>query len=96
MAGRTLSDADVDALAERLIDKVHAQKHDFWIDPEEHYKAHARMNSLNEDEFHSLRDLVKAYRSARGLFWKAFLGFAIIGAFFLLIIGMGATPKVGG
>lgn len=85
---RMLSDGDVEALAEKLIDKVHQQKHDFWIDPEEHYIDHSRLRALKPDEWTSLQDLVRAYSSARSLFWKAFLGFAIVGALALAVIGV--------
>lgn len=89
MTERTLTDKDIDALATTLIEKVHAHKHDFWIDPEKHYQEHALLRGFKPDEISSLHDLVAAYRSARGLFWKAFLGFAIIGALIATAVGMG-------
>ena len=91
MSDRTLTDKDIDALAETLIEKVHEHKHDFWIDPEDHYKDHARIGGFDDDAIRSMHDLVKAYRSARSLFWKAFLGFAIIGALIASAVGMGFT-----
>jgi len=84
-----LTEQDATLLAEKLIEKVHEQKHNFWIEPEQHYNDHARWRGFDEDQIRSLHDLIKAYRSARGLFWKAFLGFAIVGTLVLVAIGMG-------
>lgn len=85
---RMLTDSDVDALAEKLINKVHEQKHDFWIEPEQHYIDHAALRALKPEDISSLQELVKAYRSARSLFWKSFLGFAIVGSVVLVGIGI--------
>lgn len=90
MADRALTDKDIDALASLLIEKVHAQKHDFWIDPEVHYQDHAKLQDFKPDDIRTLHDLLIAYRSARGLFWKAFLGLAIIGSLVLVAVGLGA------
>lgn len=89
MSERTLTDADVDALAEKLITSVHAQKHAFWIDPEQHYADHSRWKGFDDDQIRSLHDLIKAYRTARGTFWKAFLGLAIVGAVAMMAVGLG-------
>jgi hypothetical protein len=78
----------VEALAEKLIEKVHERDRSFWIEPEEHYQDHARWRGFKDDEIHSLRDLVDAFRSARSLFWKAFLGFAIVGAIVAAAFGV--------
>lgn len=32
------------------------------------------MQDFSKDEIRDMHDLLKAYRNARGLFWKAFLG----------------------
>lgn len=89
MNERVLSQADVDALAEKLIVSVHAQKHDFWIDPEQHYRDHSKLDGFADDDIRSLHDLVKVYRAARGLFWKFFLGLAILGALVMAAVGVG-------
>lgn len=84
-----ISEADAEKLAEVLIRKVHEQKHDFWIDPEKHYQDHAKMRGLDDEDIRSLHDLIQAYRNARSLFWRAFLGFAIVGTVVAAAVGMG-------
>jgi hypothetical protein len=84
-----LTEKDAELLAEKLIEKVHERKHNFWIEPEQHYKDHARWRGFDEEQIRSLHDLLQAYRQARSLFWKAFLGFAIVGAIAGAAIGMG-------
>lgn len=88
-----ISDADIariaEALAPKLIDGVKERNHDFWIDPETHYQDHLTWRSLDPDEVHSIKDLIKVYKATRGLFWKAFIGFAIIGAIAMTAVGMG-------
>ncbi|MBE0454840.1 MAG: hypothetical protein ACNA7T_10310 [Haliea sp.] len=89
-----LDETDIDKIAERLVKKVRADKHEFWVDPESHYHDHKRFRKLDDDDIHTLRDLVMAYRNARGLFWRSFLGFAIIGSLVLGALGMGF--RIGG
>lgn len=84
-----LSDDQVDRLAERLVNKVREGKHEFWIDPEQHYQDHAKIGHLQSDEIHTLKDLIAAYRNARTLFWRAFLGLAILGSVVMAALGMG-------
>ncbi|MEW6647195.1 MAG: hypothetical protein AB1450_08360 [Pseudomonadota bacterium] len=84
-----LSDADADKLAETLINKVREHKHDFWIDPEKHYQDHAKLSGLGDEDIRTLHDLIQAFRNARSLFWRAFLGFAIIGSLVAVAVGMG-------
>lgn len=61
-----LSDKDIDriadAIAPRLIEQVQKTHHEFWIDPQEHYDAHAALDGLLKD-----------YSTARGIFMKVFL-----------------------
>lgn len=84
-----LTDADTERLAEALIRKVHEHKHDFWIDPEKHYQDHAKIQGLGDEDIRTLHDLIQAFRNARSLFWRAFLGFAIVGTLVAAAIGMG-------
>lgn len=84
-----MTSAEIDDLATKLIDSVHAQKHDFWIDPEQHYKDHSRWKGFDDEQIRTMHDLIKTYRAARGLFWKAFLGLAIIGALGMAAVGLG-------
>lgn len=53
---------------------------DFHISAEDHYMQHME-----------LKELVTAYKSVRGLFWKFFFGLVIIGAFALAAIGAAIT-----
>ena len=88
MPEHKITEQDIEAIAERLTQRLQ-QTREAWIDPEEHYRCFARMEHLNDDDVHSLSDLLKAYRAARGLFWKAFFGFAIVGAIVAAAVGMG-------
>lgn len=88
-----LQDSDIEriaeALAPKLIAGVKERHHDFWIDPEIHYQDHISWRQLSPDEIRSLKDLIKLFMVTRGLFWKAFLGAAIVGSLVLSAIGMG-------
>lgn len=88
-----LSDTDIDriaaALAPKLIDGVKANHHDFWIDPETHYQDHLTWRQIRPDEVHSIKELVRLFVTTKGLFWKAFLGAAVLGAIVLTAIGQG-------
>lgn len=77
--GQSLNKDDIDAIADQIIAHVKERKHEFWIEPEEHYNDHRRLRSLKEDEFNTLKDVVRTYRATRSLFLKAFLGFAMVG-----------------
>lgn len=79
------------ALAPKLIEGVKAQQHDFWIDPEAHYQDHLLLRSLKADEIADLKQLINLFVVTRGLFWKAFLGFAVIGS--IILAGLGAWHK---
>lgn len=88
-----LQDSDIEriaeALAPKLIEGVKERHHGFWIDPETHYQDHIAWRQLSPDEIRSLKDLIKLFMVTRGLFWKAFLGAAIVGSLVLSGIGMG-------
>lgn len=81
---------EVDKIAELLIERIQARKHDFWIDPEQHYLDHKHNREMKltvEDEM-DLRQMIGVYKTSRGMFFKAFVGFAIIGAVVLAGIGV--------
>ena len=59
-----------------IVEKVQETHHDFWIDREEHYQDHI-----------ALRDMRKRYGTASRIFWSAFLGFVVLGAITLAVIG---------
>lgn len=88
-----LSDEDVQRIAEnlapRLVREVRADHHDFWIDPETHYQDHISWRALSPDDIHSLKDLIQLFKATRGLAFKAFLGFAVVGAVIMAAVGIG-------
>lgn len=92
MAGEskgTLSEADLKQVKAIFDNSLDEQKKNFWIDAEQHYVDHANLRSFKAEDIHSLQDLAEAYRAARSLFWKAFLGAAIVGSLILSAIGVG-------
>lgn len=88
-----LSDEEVERIAEamapKLVQEVRADHHNFWIDPETHYQDHISWRALSPEDIHSLKDLINLFKATRGLAFKAFLGFAIIGAIIMAAIGIG-------
>ena len=80
---------DIDRIAESMVTKVKSTHHDFWIDPESHYQDHQKLHHLSDDELYDIKNLIKMFNTTRGLFFKAFIGFAIIGAIILTGIGFG-------
>jgi len=79
-----LNEQEVKAIAKAVVDEVHQSKHAFWIEPEAHYKDHLAM-----------REVAKTLATTRSLFFKFFLGFAIVGSIVLAAIGMGAGKIFG-
>lgn len=77
---KPLNDAQIDAIAERLIEKVKSHHHEFWIDPEEHYRDHMR-----------IRSMWNAFSAAQSIFWRAFLGLSVLGA--IILSGYAAVKK---
>lgn len=88
----SMSDEDVsrvaEALAPRLVDQVRKGHHDFWIDPESHYADHQKIKDFSNEEMYELRGLIKMFKATKGIFFKAFIGFAILGAIILSAIGL--------
>lgn len=82
MSGRNLSDADVEAIADAMVTRIQSTHHDFWIDPETHYQDHLAM-----------REVVGSWKSAKGIFARAFIGLVVIGSLVLAAI---AIFKTGG
>lgn len=92
----TLTKEEVDqiaeALAPKLIDAVKERHHEFWIDPESHYLDHMRIRILEPDDRYDLKQLLALYRMTRSLWFKAFIGAAIVGTGVLTALGMGFKP----
>lgn len=77
-----LSDEDVGRIADKMIEHIQLQKHDFWIDPEAHYQDHLKM-----------RAIAGSWDNASSIFFKAFLGLVVIGSVVLAMIGL--SGKIG-
>ncbi len=88
-----LTPEDIDRLAEaiapKLVDRVRKDHHDFWIDPEKHYKDHMRRDAMSDEEVYEMKNLVKMFRTTKALAFKAFLGFAIVGTIAAIAVGFG-------
>jgi len=87
-----LEQKDLDSLAAQLapllVAKVRESHHDFWIDAETHYLDHQRLQKLTDSEMYTLKNLIKMFKMTEGLFFKAFIGAAIIGGIILAGIGL--------
>lgn len=83
-----LSDDDVeriaDAIAPRLVQQVRQSQHQFWIEPETHYRDHIRVRRLSdvfdEETAQALKDLASAYRAGRSRFFLIFINLVLVGA----------------
>jgi len=74
-----MNDADVDAVAQRLCILLRENRKDFFVEPEQHYNDHRDIASLIPD-----------YKAAKNMFWKAFIGLAVVGGLVLALIGVSA------
>ncbi|MCX7184925.1 MAG: hypothetical protein NTW90_06795 [Nitrosospira sp.] len=73
-----MSPEEIKAIAAEVVVQLKAGKSDFSIPAEAHYNSHKSMD-----------DLVADWKMAKGIFWKAFLGLAILGAVVLAAVGLG-------
>lgn len=73
-----LNDEDIEAIVDSLYEKIRDGKNHFVLEPEKHYNDHKSVDNLLED-----------YRLARNIFWKAFIGLAILGSLFMAAFSMG-------
>lgn len=79
-----LSDEEVEKIAAKLYEKVESKAQSFWIEPEQHYKSHQRMDNL-----------LNVWESTQNIFIKTILGLFILGV--LTISSMPIwSKKVGG
>ena len=79
-----LSEEEIKQIADAMVERVHETQHSFWIEPESHYQDHLAM-----------REIVGSWRSAKGIFTRAFLGLVIVGALAIMVAGAIAA-KFGG
>jgi len=73
-----MTNEEIDAVAARLCSMLQEHRKDFWIEPEEHYNDHKELS-----------DLIKDWKAAKTIFWKAFIGLAVIGSIALAAVGLG-------
>lgn len=67
---------EIDKVAEAVCKKLESHRQEYWVEPEQHYKQHLEIGQLLSD-----------YKEVKHLFWKAFLGFAIVGSIAIAILG---------
>lgn len=77
-----LTEKEIKDIADAMVVRIQSTKHTFWIDPEDHYKDHLAM-----------REVVGSWRSAKGIFARAFIGLVIIGTIVMALIGVGYKWK---
>ncbi len=75
---RNLSDEDVEAIADKLVDQVKKSGHEFWIDPKAHY-----------DQHQALENLLKLYNSASNAALKVLVALLIIGGLVITAFAAG-------
>ena len=71
-----MTDEEIEKLADKIIEK----KGGFYLDPENHYKQHERLERF-----------LDAWDSASGIFMKLTLGAVFLGIFGLAAWGLGYT-----
>lgn len=93
----TLSDEDVDRIADALVTRIKATKHDFWIDPEQHYKDHsdlrALVEALNSDTLTEMRGAARAFATVKRAFATLLIGLIAVGAMVLAFGGFANKVK---
>lgn len=77
-----MSDDDLNSLADKLCERIELKRRAFWIEPESHYTDHI-----------AIRELIQDCKMAKGIFWKAFIGLAVVGSIVLAALGMAGWHK---
>jgi len=77
-----MTDEELQIVADKICQRLSSDRKAFWIEPESHYNSHKDVSELVAD-----------YRAAKGIFWKAFIGLAVIGGLALGLIGLGYSHK---
>jgi hypothetical protein len=73
---------DAKVIADMMVTQIQSTHHNFWIDPQTHYDDHAAM-----------REVVGSWKSAKGIFTRAFIGLVVIGS--IVLMGFAAMKGVG-
>ena len=89
-----LTDQDVnriaDALAPRLVKGVKELHHEFWIDPEKHYRSHQNSDRLagifDEDMVAALKGMATSYKKGRNIFTTVFLTLVVTGSLYVAFV----------
>ena len=71
-----MTDEEIKKLAAEIVEK----KGGFYVDPEEHYMQHQRLDRM-----------LDLYDSASNIIWKAFIGAVVLGMIVFAAIGLGFT-----
>jgi len=72
-----MNEQEIEAVAQRLCVLLKEKRKDFFVEPEQHYNDHREIANLISD-----------YKSAKNIFWKAFIGLAVIGGLVLALVGV--------
>ena len=83
-----LQERQIKQIAHALIKEIKAEKHDFWIDGEKHYQDHMQRMAWGQEDYDDLRNVIRLFKTTKGLFWKAFIGLAIVGLGALIVLGL--------
>lgn len=89
-----LSEQDIQriatALAPRLVSSVKALHHEFWIDPEKHYRSHQQSDRLagifDEDMVAALKGMAASYKKGRNIFATIFLTLVAFGTLYMAFV----------
>ncbi len=73
-----MTDDELQIVADKICQRLSSERKEFWIEPESHYNSHKDVSELVAD-----------YRAAKNMFWKAFIGLAVIGGLVLGMVGLG-------
>lgn len=69
-----MTDEEIKKLAEEIVE----QKGGFYVDPEDHYQQHQRLDKM-----------LDLYDSASNIFFKTLVGAVILGLFTVAALGLG-------
>lgn len=86
---------EVKAIAKEIIQEIHEQKHEFWIDGETHYNEHAKIKSLTLEDIMALKEAATAFRSVRGHMLKASFFLTLLGAAVISVLAALGKIRIG-
>ena len=97
----SLDNSDIERLAAamvpKMVDQIRSSHHDFWIDPEKHYKSHQNSDRLagifDEDMVAALKGMATSYKKGRNIFTTVFLTLVVAGSLYAAFVAW-AQDKV--